>query len=139
MRSRKNFLKYMVLYVLSQGDMRAYQIKKSIRKMTLDTYEPSTGALYPAIRWLINNGYVVKKDGNYSITDQGKDFLKEQMMKVKNRVETETKKFRNLSEILKELHEIVKIINSFDEEFLEKRKDEIKSIIEEAKNKLGRL
>lgn len=129
----------MVLYILSQGDMKAYQIKKSIKKLTLDTYEPSTGALYPAIKWLMNNNYVVRKDGNYSITEDGKNFLKTQMMKIRNRVEIEAKKFRNLSEILSELHEIANIIHSFDEESLEKKKDEIKSILEDSKNKLRRL
>ena len=66
----------MILHILREkGPLHAYGIIKAFEEYTLNRYRPSTGALYPSLKRLIDEGYIVEyvEGGKklYRISDKG--------------------------------------------------------------------
>ena len=74
---RKGFVERVILHILNkEGALHTYGIIKAIRKITLDTYSPSPGAIYPALKNLLKKDLVSEKiEDNrkvYIITEKGR-------------------------------------------------------------------
>ncbi|HIE37348.1 TPA: PadR family transcriptional regulator [Candidatus Geothermarchaeota archaeon] len=70
-------LKKIILHILrDKGGLHAYGIIKAFNEYTLGYYKPSTGALYPALKSLVEEGMVEEAlvDGRkiYRLTDKGR-------------------------------------------------------------------
>lgn len=78
---RRGDSRLLVLEALRKRPMHGYEVAKEISRMFGGLYEPSPGAIYPALQWLEDGDYVrvEKMDGKrvYSITEHGRQFLKE--------------------------------------------------------------
>jgi len=72
-----------MLRMLSEKEMSGSEIMSAIEKETKGRWKPSPGSVYPLLAWLGDNGFikeVTKVDGEvkrYTLTEQGKNFLKE--------------------------------------------------------------
>lgn len=69
-------LKRMILHILrDKGPLHAYGIIKAFNEYTMGHYKPSTGALYPSIKSLLEDGLIeeVSSGGKklYRLTDKG--------------------------------------------------------------------
>jgi len=74
-----------ILGLLSHEDLTGYEIKKRMDKSLRYFWGASYGSIYPALGDLVSRGLAVKHDGAenarakliYSITDEGREYLKE--------------------------------------------------------------
>ncbi|MGQ9782145.1 MAG: PadR family transcriptional regulator [Nitrososphaeria archaeon] len=79
----KGFLRNTILRMLSQQDMSGSEIMKAIEKETEGRWRPSPGSVYPLLAWFVDNGFIKEsvksEDGikRYTLTENGKNFLKE--------------------------------------------------------------
>ena len=74
-------LKYVILRLLSKKPMHGYEVMRALEEESGGCYSASPGSVYPTLQMLEDQGYVVceEKQGKkvYSITDAGREFLKE--------------------------------------------------------------
>lgn len=73
-------LRLLALALISQAPRHGYEIIKLIEEKTGDWYSPSPGIVYPTLTYLEEAGYVTgSSEGSkklYTITDEGRDYLK---------------------------------------------------------------
>ena len=78
----KGDLKYVILNLLKDKPSHGYEIIRAMEDTFHGFYTPSAGSVYPTLQMLDDMGYVSssERDGKkvYTITDEGKQFLKEQ-------------------------------------------------------------
>ena len=74
-------LKYVILRLLSKKPMHGYEVMRALEDESGGCYSASPGSVYPTLQMLEDQGYVVcdEQQGKkvYSITDEGREFLKE--------------------------------------------------------------
>jgi DNA-binding PadR family transcriptional regulator len=74
-------MKYVILKLLRERPMHGYEVMKALEEHTHGCYKPSPGTVYPTLQWLEDEGLVSSEevDGKkvYSITDAGREFLKD--------------------------------------------------------------
>lgn len=74
-------LKYVILKLLSKKPMHGYEVMRALEEESGGCYSASAGSVYPTLQMLEDQGYVVceEEEGKkvYSITDEGREFLKE--------------------------------------------------------------
>jgi DNA-binding PadR family transcriptional regulator len=74
-------LKYVILKLLSRKPMHGYEVMRALEEESCGCYSASAGSVYPTLQMLEDQGYVVCKEEEgkkvYSITDEGREFLKE--------------------------------------------------------------
>lgn len=76
---------YVILGLLSHEELTGYEIKKRMDTSLKYFWGASYGSIYPALRELVERGLANKRDGAenkrnkiiYSITDEGRNYLKE--------------------------------------------------------------
>lgn len=74
-----------ILGLLSHEDLTGYEIKKRMDTSLKYFWGASYGSIYPALSDLVERGLAIKRDGSennrskiiYSITDEGRSYLKE--------------------------------------------------------------
>ncbi|MFH1722543.1 MAG: PadR family transcriptional regulator [Candidatus Altiarchaeota archaeon] len=70
----KGYLSYLILWILSKGDMRGSEIAKELEKRR--GTKPSPGTIYPALKELKEKGLVsVDKKKTYSLSKKGEKEL----------------------------------------------------------------
>ena len=73
----KGLLKLWMLRAISEGEVSGYQIMKRVDKLT--GKKPSTGSVYPLLKSMQNEGWIIgKKTDNktiYQITDSGREVV----------------------------------------------------------------
>jgi DNA-binding PadR family transcriptional regulator len=78
----KGDLKYVILNLLKDKPSHGYEIIRALEELFHGFYTPSAGSVYPTLQMLNDMGYVnaAEHDGKkiYTITDEGKQFLKDQ-------------------------------------------------------------
>jgi DNA-binding PadR family transcriptional regulator len=137
----KGDLKYIILDLINEKPYHGYEIIRELEDRFHGFYSPSPGSVYPMLQLLEDLGYVssAERDGKkvYTITDAGKEFLKECEDTI-NRIKTHVKdKFcKGGSEELNEAlhafrdlhHSIAKKVHRIDSEKL----GQIRTIISKA-------
>ena len=128
---RRGLIRRIILYALNRkGPLHVYGIIKTIKELSFNTYTPSTGVIYPALKSLLEKGLIkdVDDDGKkiYEITDKGKvaisldppvtEFL-ERMIKT--------------GYPYKEISKVAKLIYDNWDRLSREKREEIKRILEE--------
>lgn len=81
----KGFLRHRVLQMLNEKPMSGSEIMSEIGEQTDGFWRPSPGSIYPLLAWLQDKGYIreaAEQEAGmkrYTLTAQGKAFLKEQV------------------------------------------------------------
>ncbi|WP_240931282.1 PadR family transcriptional regulator [Acidianus sulfidivorans] len=134
----------LILEALDKKPMHAYEIIKSIETKFNGIYKPSPGSIYPVLKQLISSDLVTVEEKEnkkiYSITDKGKETLKEMKSEVKY-IFSSKNQYRKL---VSELFDLGLILYNYKDnineenfskiqELLEKCKNEIESILEKSK------
>lgn len=77
----KGDLKYVILDLLKDKPSHGYEIMRALEERFSGFYTPSAGSVYPTLQLLEDMGYISfsERDGKkiYTITDEGRQFLKE--------------------------------------------------------------
>lgn len=75
-RARRGDVRNAVLHLLAGGPMNGYQLMQEISERTFGEWQPSSGAIYPALAQLEDEGLIeqVEQDGRkaYTLTDAGR-------------------------------------------------------------------
>lgn len=75
-RARRGDVRNAVLHLLAGGPMNGYQLMQEISERTFGEWQPSSGAIYPALSQLEDEGLIeqVEHDGRkaYTLTDAGR-------------------------------------------------------------------
>ncbi len=66
-------LKFLLLRLLEEGPKSGYELGKHIEEILGTSYP---GSIYPLLKWWEERGFV-KKNGKYSLTEKGREFLRE--------------------------------------------------------------
>lgn len=81
---KRGYLKLAILYTLLEGPAHGYKILKRIRESTLGLISPTAGSLYPALRDLEENGFIMgewaggkRRVKIYRVTERGKEIFRE--------------------------------------------------------------
>jgi DNA-binding PadR family transcriptional regulator len=89
---KKGDLKYVILDMVKDCPSHGYDITTVLEERFHGLYSPSAGSIYPILQFLESENFVTscRKDGKnvYTITDEGKRFLKEEKVttdKIKER------------------------------------------------------
>jgi DNA-binding PadR family transcriptional regulator len=81
----RGLLQFLVLKYLVEKPMSGAEIVEAIERETGGKWKPSSGSIYPLLGWLQDKGFAsevsVVESGmkRYSLTDNGKEFFKEQV------------------------------------------------------------
>jgi len=83
----RGHFKVLVLRILRERPMHGYEITQVLGERSHGFYHPNPGAVYPALRALLQKGYVEKAGGEqrktYRITPAGRRFLRGREAEVK--------------------------------------------------------
>lgn len=104
----KGDLKYVILELLKEKPRHGYEIIRALEERFRGFYTPSAGSVYPTLQMLEDMGHVkaTENDGKrvYEITEEGKQFLKEQQESV-NRIREHVKSWMHGPQGFIEFHE----------------------------------
>jgi DNA-binding PadR family transcriptional regulator len=65
-------LKYVVLYLLSEGPRNGAEIMEAVERMSMGAWRPSPGSIYPLLSQLSEEGLILKRDDQrYELTSAG--------------------------------------------------------------------
>jgi DNA-binding PadR family transcriptional regulator len=85
---KKGDLKYVILDMIKDCPSHGYDITSILEDRFHGLYSPSAGSIYPILQFLESENFVTscRKDGKnvYTITDEGKRFLKEEKVTTDN-------------------------------------------------------
>src|SRR4030065_112876 len=111
----KGDLKYVIPNLLKDKPSHGYEIIRALEDIFHGFYTPSAGSVYPTLQMLNDMGYVnsSEQDGKktYTITDEGKKFLKEQQ-EVVDKIEGQMKEWwgpRNIGDFHETINELRKL------------------------------
>lgn len=69
---RHGGMRYYVLWLLSQKNLRGSEIIETVQRQTMGWWRPSPGTIYPLLNSLLNEGFIKKEeDLRYSLTPKG--------------------------------------------------------------------
>jgi DNA-binding PadR family transcriptional regulator len=81
----RGLLRFLVLKYLVEKPMSGAEIVEEIERETGGKWKPSSGSIYPLLRWLHDKGFASQASSvesgmkSYSLTDKGKEFFREQI------------------------------------------------------------
>lgn len=95
-----------MLVILRKGPMYGYEILKSMREQFEGIWEPQTGAVYPALKRLEEQGLIhseIREDKEYySLTKEGDAWLKGQLDKMSQFLQPAARYFEFINEAANE-------------------------------------
>ncbi len=138
---RKGDFRLVLLRFLEEGPVHGYELIKRFEAEFGGVYIPSPGVVYPALQWLVDEGFVrVVEDGNkrvYEITAEGKRFLEERREYVEEVVDRIKVFFGEEKEALrKSVHRLMRVLLLYYPDLRKEESERIASIIDEARKKI---
>jgi len=81
----RGLLRFIVLKFLAEKPLSGVEIVEKIKQETKGKWKPSPGSIYPLLLGLQQKGFTVESSKNefgkqYTLTNEGKNFFKEQVM-----------------------------------------------------------
>ena len=137
---RKGGLQYLILQALAEKPMHGYDIIRSLSEEFGGFYQPSAGAIYPTLQTLEDQEYVKgeEKEGKrtYSITEKGKEHLKESVEKYKAMIEKRKALFGERRSLNRELRNLASLVMTNYRDLTPEKADRIAQILKEARRKI---
>jgi len=133
--------KMIVLAILQERPMHGYEISTFIEQQAQGCYRPSPGAVYPALRALLNKGYIrIKSEERrkiYQITPAGRSLLKEKHAQIDKCI----REFREAigperAKLMGEMHKTAKLMVIAGRDLTPAQAKKIGQIIIEAREKM---
>jgi len=137
---RRGILRHLILRSLNEGPKHGYEIIKSLSEELGGFYRPSTGAVYPVLQTLEEQGYVTAEEQEnkkvYSITPMGKKFLEESGEKVKDLIEKNWALLRDKRELNREIRSLASLIITNYRDLTQEKDEKITQILRETRRKI---
>lgn len=131
----------MILQTLSKRSMHGYEIMKSVGEEFGGLYRPSSGAIYPTMKVLEDEGYVTgkEKDGKrvYTTTSKGIEYMKEGEDKVKEILEKRRGFLEERKPLNRELRNLSSLILTNYRDLDKAHADEIALVLKDARRKIS--
>jgi len=144
----KGDLKYVILNLLKDKPAHGYEIMRDMEEAFHGFYTPSAGSVYPTLQMLDDMGYVSssERDGKkvYTITEAGKQFLKEQqdvVAKIKGQMKDwfHPRDIGHLHEAMHELHDLGHLVGRGTRHLKADKWAQIKETITRARREIEEL
>lgn len=120
--------------------MHGYDIIKSLDEEFGGVYRPSAGAIYPTLQALEDEGLVTaeEKEGKkiYTITLEGKEFLKKGEEKIKDMMENRKAFLSERKELNHEIRNLSSLIFTNYRDLKKEKADAIAQVLKEARRKI---
>lgn len=133
-------MRYLLLKALDEKSMHGYEIMKVLGEEFGGFYQPSTGAIYPMLQTLQEQGYVTgeEKEGKkvYSITPKGKELLKESEDRFKVIVEKRKTFLEERKGLNRELRNFASLIRTNYRDLTPEKAEKIRQILQEARRRI---
>jgi len=137
---RRGILKHLILRSLSEGPKHGYEMIKNLSEELGGFYRPSTGAIYPLLRTLEDQGYItVEEQENkrvYSITPKGKEFLEESGEMIKDIIEKGRAFLQGKKELNREIRSLASLIMTNYRDLTPEKDEKIAQILRETRRKI---
>jgi DNA-binding PadR family transcriptional regulator len=121
--------------------MHGYEIMKSVGEEFGGLYRPSSGAIYPTMKALEDEGYVTgkEKDGKrvYTTTSKGIEYMKEGEDKVKGILEKRRGFLEERKPLNRELRNLSSLILTNYRDLDKAHVDEIALVLKDARRKIS--
>lgn len=138
---RMGLLKYVILHSLNEKPMHGYDLIKNLDEESSGFYRPSSGAIYPLLQTLEDQGYILgeEQEGKrvYSIASNGKEFLKESEQKVKSIIERRKAFFKERRELNHEIRNLTSLIMTNYRDLTPEKAEKIAQVLKEARRKIS--
>ena len=144
----KGDLKFVILDLLKDKPSHGYEIIRALEDRFHGFYSPSAGSVYPTLQLLEDMGYVSssEQDGKkvYTITEAGKDFLKERgetMDKIKAHMHdwSSAGSHGEIHEIMHEMGHLAKSVMRKAHKMDKEKLQQIREIITRAEREIDAL
>lgn len=136
--------KMIVLAVLQERPMHGYEISTFIEEQSRGFYRPSPGAIYPALRALLNKGYIrIKSEERrkiYQITPAGRRMLQQKHAQIEKSIRA----FRDAigperAMLMGEMHKTGKLLAMAGKDITPTQAKKLSRIMNEAREKMLRI
>ena len=147
----KGYLKFMMLKIISDGDVTGYQIIKRVEE-TVGS-KPSTGSVYPLLKTMEKDGWIKgsSEDGKtiYKVTEAGRaqldahrDHKMDHMMRLHQSITMATETFDEPGRLV--LMEQIEIVHPLLEEIMDAKhrgvsEDDIHEVLERSRKDISEL
>ena len=138
---RRGIFRYQILQSLNERPMHGYDMIKSLNEEFGGVYRPSAGAIYPTLQALEDEGYVTseEKEGKktYTITPEGKEFLKKSEERFKTIVENRKAFLIERKELNREIRNLSSLIFTNYRDLEKEKADAVAQVLKEARRKIS--
>lgn len=136
--------KMIVLTVLQERPMHGYEISTFIEEQSQGFYRPSPGAIYPALRTLLNKGYVrIKSEERrkiYQITPAGRRLLREKHAQIERGIRAFKEAIGpERAMLMLEMHRTAKLIVMAGRDITPSQAKKLSRIMNEARESMLRI
>lgn len=140
----KGDFKGLVLHLLEVRPMHGYEVIKAIEERYQGVYKPSPGAIYPALRALLRNGYVSvsgeERRKTYRITRKGKTYLRSRRTEIERRFRAfEATVGPERAALFREFRNTGKILATNMRDVTPKQAEELRKLVAEMREKVLRI
>lgn len=140
---RKGVLQYLILQSLNEQPRHGYEVMKRLGEEFGAFYRPSAGAIYPTLQTFEDKGYVTsdEHDGKkvYSITPEGRDFMKNGEDRVKAIIENRRAFLKERKSLNRELRNVVSLIMTNYRDLEPETADAIAQVLKDARRKVTEI
>ena len=140
----KGDFKGLVLHLLEARPMHGYEIIKALEVRYQGFYKPSAGAIYPALRALLRQGYVSmsgeERRKTYRITRNGRAYLRSRRREIEQRFRAfESAVGPERAALFRELRATGKLLSTNLGEVTSKQADELRKVVIGMREKFLRI
>ncbi|MCJ7631298.1 PadR family transcriptional regulator [Candidatus Bathyarchaeota archaeon] len=140
---RRNILRHMVLKALAEKSMNGYEIIKALGDEFGGPFRPSTGAIYPMLQTLENEGLIKGEDidekRKYSITQMGTEKLKSDENQFKEMIANRKAFIEERKELNTELRIFARLIITNYRDLTPEKAEEIYRVLQETRKKINSI
>lgn len=130
----------MLLKALSEKPMHGYEIIKALGGEFGGLFRPSSGAVYPMLQALEDEGYVKGEEADekrvYSITSKGIELLNKEEGKFKEMIESRRAFIEERKGLNRELRNFASLIGTNYNDLTPEKAEKIRLVLQEARKKI---
>ena len=140
----KGHFRMIVLRALKDHSMTGYDVIRSLEEKSHGMYKPSAGAVYPALRGLLKEGYVrvSVSDGKktYRITSQGRAYLRTREEEIRKCVRSfEASVGPERAALLREMKKLGRLLAVTIRDMTPGQAREAEKVLVDARKRIGKI
>lgn len=140
---RKGVIRYLILESLCERPMHGYEIMKALGDNFEGLFQPSAGAIYPALQTLQDEGYITTEETEgkkiHTITPEGREYRKKSEERFKTVIENRKAFLSERKELNSEIRNLVSLIFTNYRDLEKQKTEAIAQVLKEARKKINEV